>query len=59
MTSIGKYLAIVVALALVLFIPVAILLPSLLDKFTSYATTLLAIVVGVGVVYIIIKLKLK
>lgn len=57
MTSIGKYLAMVVALALLLFIPLAIFLPSFLDKFISFATTVLAIVVGAGVVYIIIKMK--
>jgi hypothetical protein len=57
MTSIGKYLAAVVALALLLFIPVSLFLPEFIDKFISFATQILAIVVGVGVVYIIIKMK--
>lgn len=55
--SIGKWLAYVIILAIILFIPIAIFLPGFLDKFTQFVTTILAIVAGVGVVYIIIKLK--
>ena len=57
MASIGKYLAMVVALALVLFIPIALFLPNFLDKFTSFVTTILAVVVGVGVVYLVVTGK--
>jgi hypothetical protein len=57
MTSIGKYLAYTIMVALVLFVVVAKALPEVLDKFISLVTTILAICVGGAVVYIIIKLK--
>jgi hypothetical protein len=57
MVSIGKYLAYVLALAIVLFIPVAIFIPNYLDKFTNFVTTIIGIVGAAVVIYIIIKIK--
>lgn len=56
-TSISKWLAYVIILAMLLFIPIALFLPDFIDRFTQFITTIIAIVAGVGVVYIIIKMK--
>lgn len=56
-TSIGKWLAYVIIVAMLLFVPIAAFLPGFLAAFTSFVTTIIALCTAAVVIYIIIKVK--